>query len=62
MERSMSNLITAGEAARLLGITVNTFRQWVKRGKVQPAQKIHDRLWLYDRATIERMKAARGGA
>lgn len=58
----MTDLITAGEAARLLGITVNTFRQWVKRGKIQPAQKIHERLWLYDRAAVEQLKATQGGA
>lgn len=52
----MTDLITAGEAARLLGIKVETFRQWVKRGKIQPAQKITARLWLYDRAEVERLR------
>jgi DNA-binding transcriptional MerR regulator len=57
----MTDLITAGEAARLLGITVNLFRQWVKRGKVAPAQKVTARLWLYDRTTVEQLRKTTGG-
>lgn len=47
-----TDLITAGEAARLLGVKVKTFQWWVTHGRIQPALRPTANLWLYRREEV----------
>lgn len=49
-------LLTAAEAAALLGVRPATLRQWVRRGKLAPARVLTPRLHLYRRADVLRAK------
>lgn len=51
----MTNLITAGEAARLLGVKAGTIRSYARRGYLT-AEKHGPRLSLYQRAEVEALR------
>ena len=48
------DLLTSGEAAAQLGISVVTLRWWLATGKIQ-GRKIAGRIWLFDPAEVERI-------
>ena len=49
-------LVTAGEAARILGRKPATIRSLVRRGHLQIARKIGTTQYLYHRREIERLR------
>lgn len=51
----MTDLITTGEAARLLGVRPGTVRSYIARGYLTPAK--YGRDWLIRRAQVEALKA-----
>jgi predicted site-specific integrase-resolvase len=57
----VNDLITAREAASLLGVKPDTINKYARRGLLVPARKIHDRLWLYRRADVEALRGRNPG-
>lgn len=53
----MSDLITAGEAARLLGVKAQTINSYARRGLLPVAERLTPRLSRYRRADVEALKA-----
>lgn len=51
----MSDLMTTGEAARLLGVRPVTVRSYIARGYLTPQKFGRD--WLIRRAQVEALKA-----
>jgi DNA-binding transcriptional MerR regulator len=50
------NHVTITEAARLLGVSVSTLRNWDRLGKLTPRRHPINSYRIYDRAEIERLK------
>jgi excisionase family DNA binding protein len=57
-EGATSELMTAGEAARALGISVQTVRSWADRG-VLAATRTEGGMRLYRRVDVERYATER---
>ncbi len=55
----MDSLITAGEAAQILGRTPRTVTRWALAGKLPPAKKLPGLTGalLFHRATVEALEA-----
>ena len=52
------NLVSMPEATRQTGLSSQTLRIWARTGKVR-AQNLGGRLWVFDRADLERATAER---
>lgn len=52
----MNEILTIGEAARLLQVDVVTLRRWERRGKLLPAARIGKRMRIYRREDLERVR------
>lgn len=50
----VDELLPTPDAVRLTGRSHETLRLWAKTGRVK-AQRLGGRLWMYDRADLERM-------
>jgi DNA-binding transcriptional MerR regulator len=48
-------LITVGNAAKILGVTTTTLRNWDKNGKLKSFRNPINRYRLYDKKEIERL-------
>jgi DNA (cytosine-5)-methyltransferase 1 len=48
--------VTIAEAARLLGVSISTLRNWDRLGKLTPRRHPINSYRIYDRAEIERLK------
>jgi DNA-binding transcriptional MerR regulator len=48
--------LTIAEAAKSLGVTPSTLRNWDRRGKLTPRRHPINGYRIYDRAEIERLK------
>lgn len=51
-------LIGATEAARLCGVSTNTFRNWVGAGLISPAQRTAGGFAKYNAADVEELVAS----
>lgn len=58
---SPDDLLAAHEAASILGVKPGTLNQWVRRGMLAPARKVHGRLWLYRRKDVEALRGRKNG-
>ncbi len=56
----LSQYITTGKAAELLGCNAGRIRQWLLNGYV-PAIKVGPRAWLVHKASVLRFKPRRVG-
>jgi excisionase family DNA binding protein len=45
-------LLTAGQAARLRGVSVDTIRRWEKTGRLRPVMRIGRGLRIYVEADV----------
>lgn len=48
--------LTIAQAARLLGVSISTIRNWDKLGKLSPRRHPMNSYRMYDRAQLERLK------
>lgn len=51
--RSLANYLTVSDAARVLGVSVATLRNWDRAGKLRPARHPLNRYRLYRREELE---------
>ncbi|MCA1947872.1 MAG: helix-turn-helix domain-containing protein [Armatimonadetes bacterium] len=49
--------LTIAQAARLLGVSASTLRNWDRTGKLKPRRHPMNRYRVYDRAELERLKS-----
>ena len=53
----LSAVITTEEAARLVRRSPQTLWRWREKGKLQPAAKIGDRMYVWPRQAVEELAA-----
>jgi excisionase family DNA binding protein len=53
---SQNSRLTIADAARLLGVSVSTLRNWDRQGKLTAHRHPINGYRMYDRAEIERLK------
>ena len=53
-----ADLVGMPDAVKLTGVSGQTLRRWVKKGRIQ-GENIAGRLWTFDRAELERIAAER---
>jgi excisionase family DNA binding protein len=56
-DNSFPNLISIGDAARMLGVTVDTLRRWEKEGKIKSIRLVPNAKRKYQRAQVEQFIA-----
>jgi len=54
----MAQYLTADQAAEMLGYRVDYVRQLLRKGAIDAQQ--FNRVWMIDRAEVERLKALQG--
>ena len=54
----MSELITGGKAAEIVGVSRETISRWVIEGKLEPKLRLHNKTMLFEREDIEKLAAA----
>ncbi len=52
----MAELLTIGDAARVLGVSVDTMRRWEREGKVAPTRTVGGQR-RYRRAELDKLVA-----
>jgi len=52
-------LIRTSEAVKILGITPQTLRAWVKKGILPEPVQIHQKLWLHNKDAVEKLAEER---
>ncbi len=52
---SLSELLTVNEAARFLGVSASTLRNWDRQGKLRPLRHPMNRYRLYTEESLQRL-------